>query len=294
MRLDSNQSSLGSIGLVRSGVTALFVPGNHPERFRKAAGSGADIVIIDLEDAVGDADKDAARLCLTEYIASEGPSQTAARIVARVNPSHSLFHGPDIDALRAPAARELIDAVMVPKAEDPSLLENLARDLPGTPLIALIESAIGMENAVALGRATAVVRLAFGAVDFAEDVGATQGSLTVESTRARLVLASRIAGCAAPLDSPALDIRDTAAVDQEARRAHGLGYGGKMCIHPSQVDVVRRAFSPTNNEVAWARQIVEVAGPGAVQVDGYMVDPPVIARAQRILSALSADASSGI
>lgn len=269
---------------VAAAVSALFVPGDRPERFAKAAAAGAGVVIIDLEDAVTPETKSAALAAALDAVApSDGGA--AGRALVRVNPQGSGHYYADITSLisaaQAPGSGLL--GIVVPKAEDASALRQLRADMPKhLALVLLVESALGVVNAVELARIPGVTRLAFGAIDFALDIDADGGDRFLDHARAQLVLASRAAGIAAPLDSPATDIKDTTRVAESARLARNFGFGGKLCIHPAQLTTVHAAFAPTEADVDWALSVDGAEG-GAIQVDGQMIDRPVTERAKRIL-----------
>jgi len=269
-----------ALAAVTSAVTALFVPGNRPERFAKAAASGADVVIIDLEDAVAAGDKADARREAVAALRGGG-----VRALVRPNASGTAEYDGDVLALLDLASQpgHGLLGVMVPKAEDPGQLAALAASLPqDVPLVALVETALGLVNAVELARVPGVARLAFGAIDFALDIDADGGDRFLDHARSQLVVASRAAGIAAPLDSPATAIRDTGAVAESARLGRGFGFGGKLCIHPAQLAPVTGAYTPSAEQIDWARRVLAAEG-GAAQVDGQMVDRPVTDRARRIL-----------
>ncbi|MCS5723334.1 CoA ester lyase [Herbiconiux sp. CPCC 203407] len=267
-------------------VTALFVPGDRPDRFAKAAASGADLVIVDLEDAVGDGDKAAAREHVRSALIGSPPLGAAVRIDGTSPADLELVTG----IAESPGHGLL--AVVVPKAADPDALSRIARSVPGIPLIALVESARGLANARALAEVAGVERFALGALDLAVDlgVGADPGSPAAREAlliaRSTLVLESRLAGLGAPIDSPATDFRDPLVAEEDARYAAGLGFGGKLCIHPAQVPAVRRGFAPTPAQRAWALRVLGApdAEAAAFQLDGHMVDLPVVLRARRILA----------
>ena len=269
---------------VAAAVTALFVPGDRPERFVKAAAAGAGVVIIDLEDAVAPEAKSAA---LTAAVEAVAPSDGGAgvRALVRVNPQGSGHYDADITLLISAALTpgSGLLGIVVPKAEDVGALRQLRADMPKhLALVPLIESALGLVNAVELARVPGVTRLAFGAIDFALDIDADGGDRFLDHARAQLVLASRAAGIAAPLDSPSTDIKDTTRVAESARLARNFGFGGKLCIHPAQLATVHGAFAPTEADVEWAQSVIGAEG-GAAQVAGQMIDRPVTERANRIL-----------
>ena len=268
--------------IVAAAVTALFVPGDRPERFAKAAGSGADVVIIDLEDAVALSDKPMALASTADALARGG-----VRALVRVNPVDSATHNTEITALLALTdwPHHGLLGIVVPKAEQPASVAGLRASLPkDLALVPLVESAVGLVNALGLAQVSGVTRLAFGAIDFSLDVNADSADRFLDHARSGLVLASRAAGIAAPLDTPATEIRDEDAVAASARLARNFGFGGKLCIHPAQIAAVNAAFLPSQAEIEWARSVVGAEG-GAAQVDGQMIDRPVTERAKRILAA---------
>lgn len=256
----------------------LFVPAHRADRFDKALGAGADHVIIDLEDAVAPSDKDAARAALADWLA-----RTAARVAVRINAVDTAWFEPDLALLDAAA----VAAIVLPKAENPVVLQQLARRRPDAALVPLVESATGLAAARELARTAGVQRLAFGHIDLQADLGlkdAAEDDLL--PYRAEIVLASRLARIAAPLDGVTVAIDDPLRLAADVQRARRLGFGGKLCIHPKQVDPVRSGFAPTSAELEWARRVLEAARAArgaAVALDGKMVDKPVILRAQAIL-----------
>lgn len=269
---------------VASAVTALFVPGDRPERFAKAAAAGAGVVIIDLEDAVAPDAKAAALAAALEALSPDTRGESV-RALVRVNPADSDQYDAETTALLAAAGTpgSGLLGIVVPKAEESGALGELRARMPGhLALVPLIESATGVVNAVELARVAGVTRLAFGAVDFALDINADGGDRFLDPARAQLVLASRAGGIAAPLDSPSTDIRDAGKVAESARLARNFGFGGKLCIHPSQLAAVHGAFAPSEADIQWARSVISAEG-GAVQLDGQMIDRPVTERAKRIL-----------
>ena len=200
----------------------------------------------------------------------------------RVNAAGTPWHEADLALLDTlPAA-----GAMLPKAEDPATVADLARRLgDGRMLIPLIETALGVHHAAAIAAVPGVTQLAFGPADYRNDIGCDDTPEALLLARSMLVLASRLGGIAAPLDGPCFDFRDPEATTAEARHARGLGFGGKLCIHPAQVPVVRAAFRPSAAEIAWARRVVAASRDGgATGLDGTMVDAPVLARARRILA----------
>jgi len=251
----------------------LFVPGNRPERFAKALASGADAVIVDLEDAVPPQHKDAARAIVAGWL------DASRAIVLRINAADTPWFADDLVLCRHAG----VAAVMLAKAEraqDVVAIGALA------PVVPLIESAAGFDNLRAIAAAPNVQRLAFGAIDLQLELDMRAAFDELIFFRSQLVLASRLARIGAPIDSPSTVIDAADEVESEAQAARRLGFGAKLCIHPAQVAPVNRSFSPGEAELAWATRVIEAAeasGGAAVALDGAMVDKPVILRAQAVL-----------
>lgn len=255
--------------------TFLFVPGGRPERFEKAMSSGADVVILDLEDAVAPNAKDNARAVVSTFLDEERP------VVVRPNAIGTPWHDSDMQAISKPG----LAGVLLPKSEHAEDLEILKARYPHVPLLPLIETARGFANIPELARIEGVCRFVFGTVDFQLDMGIDGEGDELLFFRSQMVLESRLAGLVAPIDGVSLAINDQVALGTESARARRLGFTGKLCIHPAQVPVVATAFQPTEDELETARRIVAAAdaSPGVVVVDGRMVDRPVIEMARRIL-----------
>ncbi|WP_410632539.1 HpcH/HpaI aldolase/citrate lyase family protein [Amycolatopsis sp. cmx-4-83] len=247
-------------------TTFLFVPGDRPDRFAKAVASGADVVIADLEDAVAPADKDTARAAVGEWLAGGGTA------MVRINAPGTPWFEADAALV---AARGV--PVMVPKAETPGVLAGFRE------VVALVETARGVEGAGELAAVPSVSRLAFGSVDLAAELGVDPDDPEPFAyARSRLVIASAAAGLAPPVDGVTTDLSDEERLSADVRYARRLGFGGKLCVHPRQIALVRAGFEPTEAERAWARRVV-TAGDSVSTVDGKMVDKPVLTRARRIL-----------
>jgi len=266
----------------------LFVPGNRPERHAKALASGADAVIIDLEDAIAPADKLAARQTLVQTFGTLEAMQRA-RLLVRINAAGTPWHAGDLAVLRALAGQGL-GAVMLPKAESPAtLLEVAAAVGESCALLPLIESVAGLDTLGALAACPQVLRLAFGHLDFQADAGLAcdSGELELVPVRLALVLASRRASLAAPVDGISPGTQDAAQLTLDAARSRRSGFGGKLCIHPAQAAVVNEAFAPSAAELDWARRVqaaFDAAGGGVFSLDGRMVDAPVLRLALRTLA----------
>ena len=270
-------------------VLPLFVPADRPERIARALGSGADAVIVDLEDAVAPSAKEAARRGLAEVLRE---TSGAARLLPRINARATIWFDDDLAA----AAALPLHGIVLPKAESrddiAAVKRRLGRDMP---VVALIETATGLYAVHDV--AAEAGRLAFGSVDFSSDLGCEHARDALLFARAQIVLASRLARLPPPLDGVTLAIKDEEAAEAEARYASSLGFGGKLLIHPAQIAPARRGFAPSESEIAWARRVIAAAGDGsATAVDGAMIDAPVLARAHAIekrFAMISGDDSRG-
>ena len=288
--------------------TALFVPGNRPELIDKALSTAADLVIMDLEDVVPLSEKVSAR----EVVRQKMVLGDVRPAIARINGIGTGFCTADITAIMTPD----LAGIMLPKVESHDHVDDIHARLltveadsgkaPGSmTVILLIETAMGIYNAVEiLSRRTTPARrfiAAFGAADYAVDLSI---DITLDGTeliypRSHLALASRIANIAPPLDTPfVVDLKNLDAMKTDGQRAKQLGFQGKLCIHPSQIGPLNQIFSPSPDEVAFARKAVAAfeesvpAGKGAIQVDGRFIDLPVVTRCKKILAlALRTDAA---
>lgn len=264
--------------------TLIFVPGNRPERFEKAVRSGADAVVLDLEDSVPAAEKASARAAIErEWTRLQA---LGIPLVVRANAVGSDFGAADLSWL---ARLQALAAVMVPKAESVQALEQVHRELHGVATLPLIESAAGYAALPSLGGAAGVMRLVIGHIDFMADTGLQCDDDEAELAPLRFAvnIATRLNRLAAPVDGVTVRIGDDERLRQDVRRALRFGFGGKLCIHPSQVAGIHEAFMPTEQELVWARKVLaadSAAGGAAVQVDGRMVDLPVVLQAQRTVA----------
>lgn len=257
--------------------TFLFVPATRTDRVAKALATGADAVIVDLEDAVPPSGKGAARDAAARDLPGVQP------VFVRVNGPESEWFEEDLKLCAVLGVR----GIVLPKAESPEHLRYAAERLtPGTPILPLIESARGYANVAALCGTANVQRIVFGTIDFQFDLGITGEGDELLHFRSGLVLASRVAGIQPPIDGVTVEIEDAQRIRDDTLRGKRLGFGGKLCIHPKQVALVAEVFRPTSEEAAWAQRIVEAAAAAngaAVAVDGKMVDRPVILKAEEIL-----------
>jgi len=283
--------------LIRS---ALFVPGTRPDRVDKALGTQADAVIIDLEDAVPPEKKAEAR----EVVRAKLAQHQGREIIVRANALDSGQFELDMAALEGLS----LSCLSVPKVERSQDVEDIDQALSrlektgGLPphsvgALYLIESALGVENAFAIAghpvHRERQAMVAFGAADYTTDMGMelTQEGQELYYPRHRVSNASHAAGLPGPLDSPyMIDLGNLAAMEADAGRAKAVGFTGKLCIHPNQVEVCNRVFAPSEEEVAFAEKIIaafeqtRAQGQGVLKVDGKFVDEPVVERCRRILA----------
>jgi citrate lyase subunit beta / citryl-CoA lyase len=277
----------------------LFAPGNHARRVEKALSLDADAVILDLEDAVAVAEKPATRAAVADAL--QRPRQ--GLLYVRVNALDSEFCYGDLVAVVQPG----LDGIVLPKVESAAgvatidwLLAQLERDR-GLPekridLIPIIETARGLRQIdTILAAGTRVQRVAFGAGDFTLDVNMAWSRAETELAHARatIVTASRAAGIDAPLDTVWIDLTDPDGLEASTRTALACGFQGKMCIHPDQIAIVNRVFTPSDADIGYAERVcaafarAEAEGSAAIQLDGRFIDYPIVYRAQRTLQRIA-------
>ncbi|BCL32646.1 HpcH/HpaI aldolase/citrate lyase family protein [Streptomyces aurantiacus] len=274
--MDTHASPLAAI--VATARTFLFVPGHRPDRFDKAAAGTADVVIVDLEDSVAPDLKRQAR----DHAAAWLGQGRRHRAMVRINGVGTPWYEDDLAVVAG-----LTDVVMVPKAQAPEDLVALSRRLPGNSgIVPLIETAGGILRAPDVCAVASVIRPAFGSVDLATQLGVDHRSYdALHHARSALVLAAAAAGCAAPVDGVTTSVEDEALLSADVEHAAALGYTGKLCIHPRQVDVADRGFTPSEREVSWAHGVIAAAAGGSVAVhEGQMIDRPVVLRARAVLA----------
>jgi len=274
-----------------------FVPGGEPRKLEKARGLGADTLLLDLEDSVALADKDAAREQVAGLLRAGGFG--AAEVAVRVNPPGTPFFEADLEQAVGAGA----GAIMLPKSETATGLAEVARRIEALEarrsaghgpvrLLALVETAAGIVQAPTLGAASARVdALCFGHADFSRDMGLARADASegvVLHARMALAIAAR-AAAVTPVDTVYLDVRDDAGFRADVERGLALGFEGKLCIHPRQVAIANEVHTPTRDEVDYAERVMEAfekaqaEGRGVFTVDGKMVDAPLVAAQQRVL-----------
>ena len=269
-------------------LTALYVPGDRPDRVAKALAAGADIVIVDLEDAVAPSSKDLARNALGEALTGRDAGGPAVQV--RVNAAGSPWHDDDLAAV---AALDGEVGVRVPKVESAAQVADIASRVPGRPIHALIESAMGVERAFEIASA-GVASIALGEADLRSQLGLPRGVAGEPGlawTRSRIVNAAAAAALPAPQMSVYTDVRDLDGLAASCAGGRALGFLGRTAIHPAQLPVIRAAFTPSPEEVARAREIVERVGSAAadgsgtvVLADGTFLDVAMLAQARRTLA----------
>ena len=278
---------------VHANRSYLFAPGNHERRVEKALGLGADVVILDLEDAVAISEKKSTRELINKTL--EQPRNCA--VFVRVNAYDTEFCYGDICSI----VSENLDGIVLPKLESLEdlrsidwLLGNLEQErglLNGSiDLMPIIETAVGLVNIREIARAdTRVKRLAFGGGDYTRDLGMewTLKEDELLPVRSEMVLASRFGKLEPPVDTVFIHIKEHGAFRSSCSNILGLGFQGKMCIHPDQVPVTNETFTPDAEEVKWSQRVInefakaEKAGIASIQIDGYFVDYPIVEKAQR-------------
>ena len=280
--------------IVRS---VLFAPANHPRRSRAALDGSADAVILDLEDSVPETHKAQARAAALEMVASDDGAGPLRWV--RINGLATAHALDDLEALVVAG----VDAVVLPKVESAAqiliadwMIAQLERtrglEIGGIEVLPMVETALGLARLQEIATASARVRrISFGAADFTLDLNMSwePGHPGLLYARLQLVIASRLANLLAPIDMVFTDLADHRGFEREAEEARKLGFGGKACIHPSQVEIANRVFAPSPQQVAEARMIVDAfqaalaQGLASIQVGGRFVDHPIAEQARRIL-----------
>ena len=255
----------------------LFAPGSDERKLAKALSSEADGVVCDLEDAVAPADKHGAREVTAAALAQGGGPARLLRINAPGTPWFD-------DDLAFAAGLDL-DALVLPKAT-PQSVELVGS--AGPPVIAIVETAMGLRQAYEIASEPRVAALILGAADLGAEVGLEPrpDGQEILYARSKVAIDSAAAGLRGPFDVVHLDLYDEEGLAAQCRLARALGFRGKACIHPAQVATINKVFSPSEQEVEWARGVVasfEGQSEGVVSVNGAMVDKPVVERARRIL-----------
>lgn len=240
-------------------------------------------VILDLEDAVSPAAKDAAREAILRWI-RDRDDRVGSGAIIRINGVDTPWHAADLAAF-GPQSKA-ISALILPKVETAAAIAAVCASA-AKPVVALIETVAGLLRLREVAGA-GVERVAFGSMDFCVDAGIEGEDAELDYVRTHLVLESRFAGLPPPIDGVTLALDDEERIRRDVERARRFGFGAKLCIHPKQVPLVNAGFAPSVAEVAWARRVVAASegsgGHGAIAVDGKLVDKPILDRAHRLLA----------
>ncbi|MGF6771802.1 citrate lyase subunit beta/citryl-CoA lyase [Paraburkholderia sp. GAS199] len=282
--------------------TFLFVPGNHARRVEKALAADVDAAILDLEDAVAASEKVATRAQVVEALGRAGRARHVRGYV-RINALDTDYAFGDLAVVVAAG----VDGIVLPKLESVEQLHTAnwlisqhererGLEANSVELMPIVETgagfaALGALCAAAAQRVPRLKRFAFGAGDFCLDMNLvwSDDELELNAYRSALVLASRAAGLQAPVDTVWIRLDDADGLARSAVRARGMGFQGKLCIHPAQCEAVNRAFSPTEAEIVSARAVVEAfaraeaEGVASIRLDGAFIDYPIVYRARRVL-----------
>lgn len=268
------------MSLARSVITGLYVPGDRPDRFEKAVTSGADLVILDLEDAVTPANKAEARAAVVTWLTARSEDALTAGPVIQVR-----LNSPIADDLAALAGLDSRIEFRIPKVVSAAELDVVRAHNPDRPVTALLETALGIEQALEIARHPSVTRLGIGESDLASELG-SRSDAVIGYARNRVLFASVAAGLAAPMLSAFPAIRDLEGLRQDTARGLADGWLGRVAIHPSQLPVIAEVFFSSEADIAWATEVLAVTAGGGVSTlsNGDMVDPAMIGRAERILA----------
>ncbi|MGP4864456.1 HpcH/HpaI aldolase/citrate lyase family protein [Psychrobacter sp. T6-5] len=274
------------INAISHNKTWLFVPATRVDRIEKAFASGADAVIVDLEDAVAKQDKAEARDALKNYYDDQNEKQTYEPIWLRINKASSEEFFKDIVLCqRMPN----LAGVLLAKAERSEDIDSI-HQLTGLPVIALIESAIGLHQIDSMAKAVGLVAFSYGFLDLCNDlqvqVGTPSAEIVANQIRYQLILTSKVHQLSPPIDTIYPDFKDGVGLSNRVNLWSQMGIAGMLCIHPKQVEIVHQALKPTDRELAFATRVIEAyerSGQAVFEIDGEMVDAPVITRSRQLL-----------
>ena len=267
--------------------TWLFVPATRMDRVTKAFASGANAVIVDLEDAVAQVDKAQARLALKDYVDQQHDNKSYRPIWVRINQasSNEFIH----DLVLCQQLPKLA-GVLLAKAEQAVDIEKVYQET-GLPVIALIENALGLYQIEAMAKASGLVAFSYGFLDFCNDlhaqVGTPSADIIANQIRYQLIVTSKVHQLLAPIDTVYADFNDSTGLNKRVKLWSQMGMSGMLCIHPKQVAVVQQSLQPTDSELEFAKKVVveyERSEQAVFNIDGNMVDAPVIERSYQLLS----------
>lgn len=272
--------------IISHNKTWLFVPATRIDRIEKAFASGADAVIVDLEDTVAKQDKAAARDALKNYYDEQNAKQTYRPIWLRINKASSEeFFKEIVLCQKMPN----LAGVLLAKAERAEDIESI-HQLTGLPVIALIESSIGLYQIDSMAKAVGLAAFSYGFLDLCNDlqvqVGTTAADIIANQIRYQLILTSKVHQLSPPIDTIYPDFKNESGLSNRVNLWSQMGMAGMLCIHPKQVEIVHQALQPTDRELAFATRVIEKyekSGQAVFKIDGEMVDAPVIARSRQLL-----------
>ncbi|RJQ83990.1 HpcH/HpaI aldolase/citrate lyase family protein [Amycolatopsis panacis] len=274
------------------GRTLLFSPGDHSRRVERVLASSAATVVLDLEDGVADGEAKARGRATIAHALS---TTDRAKVFVRVNATGTADHAADLDALGPVLGRTT--GIILPKVESREEItvlaarlgefERVAGSAPGSlKVVPVIETCAGLLVAPEIAASVRVAGLIFGALDLAAELAVSPIS-GLDHTRAQVAVAARAAGLRGPIDGPHPDLDDDDGLAETSLASRALGFSGRVVLHPRQIDIVERAYTPTTDEILRARQIVQASESNAGSLrlpDGTFVDRPVVARAQALLA----------
>lgn len=278
-----DNEEIGRNNKLASIKTWLFVPATKIGRVIKAFASGADAVIVDLEDAVAQVDKAQARRALQEYCTSADYQP----VWVRINQAGSIDFAEDIKLCEQ---LPNLAGIILPKAEQAADIEHI-HNLSGLPVIALVESAVGLHQLDAMAYASGLLAFSYGFLDFCNDlhvqVGTAAADIIANQIRYQLLITSKIYQLPAPIDTVYPEFNNSVGLSQRVQLWSQMGMSGMLCIHPKQVATVKAVLQPSNDEIDFARRVVveyERTGQAVFKIDGNMVDTPVIQRCLQLLA----------
>ena len=290
MGIDTNTESPSYRAVIKSLAdtkTWLFVPATRIDRVEKAFASGADAVIVDLEDAVAQVDKAQARTALKDYYAAQHEAKSYRPIWLRINKADSAEFAKDL-ALCQQLPR--LAGVVLAKAEQAADIEKVYQETR-LPVIAVIENAIGLYRANEMAKASGLLAFSYGFLDLCNDlqvqVGTASADIIANQIRYQLILTSKVHQLLAPIDSVYADFNDSKGLHKRVQLWSQMGMSGMLCIHPKQVDIVKQALQPTDSELEFAQRVIEEyerSGQAVFKIEGNMVDAPVIERSYQLLA----------
>ena len=290
MGIDTNTESQNVRVMIKSLAdtkTWLFVPATRIDRVEKAFASGADAVIVDLEDAVAQVDKAQARAALKDYYDAQHEAKSYRPIWLRINKADSAEFAKDL-ALCQQLPR--LAGVVLAKAEQAADIEKVYQETR-LPVIAVIENAIGLYRANEMAKASGLLAFSYGFLDLCNDlqvqVGTASADIIANQIRYQLILTSKVHQLLAPIDSVYADFNDSKGLHKRVQLWSQMGMSGMLCIHPKQVDIVKQALQPTDSELEFAQRVIEEyerSGQAVFKIEGNMVDAPVIERSYQLLA----------